>query len=426
MLLSFSQMEKTCMKQQKTAAESSRSLEERADDLAKVITFKIVTSVKKQCKTVMSFKEAYEKVTNSKASSAEQVKLLSVGRFTKKSWRKVLGSICGHGVRRWVTLADVIPFLPSWLHLQRNFTKHCKSGKSFRVHSYWYIEFSKLEELLADERWLDCNCREMYTKRQHDLIWRTVLKKKKEECSEVAEKEQESVENSKLEERKEDMTKAEREQYQREYDEGKRMLSLDEALKEEAKAKRRADKHRAAVAAKATEKVLGNYQELVLENDLLKKQVKELTQMNTELEAETAKLKAAKEKSADSMQESDRKLDLEERVKQLEKTLAERDDELFMLKDDNEELSKLVDELQAKLEAACPEKPGPEQEKQFAEFEKAVAAAAPELRKLVGENARSLPEIEENTEKTGKNAETSTTWNMPVQHPEDDMPDEEA
>lgn len=202
------------------------------------------------------------------------------------------------------------------------------------------------------------------------------------------------------------------------------MLTLDEALKEEAKAKRRADKHRATVAAKATEKVLGNYQELVLENDSLKNQVKELTQMNTELEAEIAKLKVAKEKSADSMQESDRKLDLEERVKQLEKTLAERDDELFMLKDDNEELGKLVEELQAKLHAVCPEKPDQAFEKQAAEFEKAVARLASELRKLEEEPADSDARRSDASRSDARRSDARRPA-CPAAHPEGDIPTEE-
>lgn len=201
------------MKQQKTAIKENRSLEERACDLEKVITFNVIRSVTKHWKTVASFKESYSKIISGKASNGEQCMFCGSLSFTKKFYRKILGSIHDeNGLRtRWITLDDIKPFLPSWLHLQKAFTKHYKSGKSFRIHSYWYIEFSKLEELLADERWLHYNCKEIYTKRQRDLIWNVVLKKKKKESSEVAEKEQDLIENSKLEAKEEDMTKAERE-----------------------------------------------------------------------------------------------------------------------------------------------------------------------------------------------------------------------
>lgn len=163
------------------------------------------------------------------------------------------------------------------------------------------------------------------------------------------------------------MTKAEKEQYQKEYEEGKRMLTLDEALKEEAKKKRRADKHRATVAAKATEKVLRNYQELIVENDTLKKQHAELLKRNTSLEAEVTLLKEAKPQEASSS-----------KVEELEAAIAG-------LKEDNEELCMLVEELQSKLEAAGLEKASPEDEEdedaKLAEFESTVARLAPEINK---------------------------------------------
>lgn len=230
-------------------------------DFQQVLTYKILNGVKKNWHDVSTFKGVFEHITKGCAAKRDACYFRESFSFAMSDARRIIGKTYEGDKQHWVTFADIKPLLPSWLHCRHGFTKRYKSGKSFRVHSYWYIEFSKLEELLADERWLDYNCEDIYTKRQRDLIWKIVYKHSKNEkaSSEVSQKEQDLIENNKLEEKEENMTKAEKEQYQKEYDEGKRMLTLDQALKEEAKAKRRADKHRTTVAAKAAEKVLGNY-----------------------------------------------------------------------------------------------------------------------------------------------------------------------
>lgn len=55
------------------------------------------------------------------------------------------------------------------------------------------------------------------------------------------------------------MTKKQKEQYQKEYDEGKHLLSLEEYLKAQAKKKRQADKHRMTIAKKAARATLAEY-----------------------------------------------------------------------------------------------------------------------------------------------------------------------
>lgn len=129
----------------------------------------------------------------------------------------------------------------------------------------------------------------------------------------------------------------------------------------------------------------------------MKKQLAELLKRNTTLEAKVAQLKEAAPTAACSSRE-----------KELEEEVAELQAANVMLREDNDQLGLLADKLQAKLDAICPEKPDPEFEKQAAEFEKAVARLAPEIRKHenhVDSDAR-CPALS-------------------AAHPEDDIPTEE-
>lgn len=372
---------------------NTRTLEERSADLARVLAFKIVTSTKKMYGSSAALEDAFRKITGTSGQKSEKedfLKFYQALSLDRVTYRKILGSeYDGSGKRiRWITLDDVLPHMPPWLHRQSSFTKRFKSGKSFAVRSYWYIDFDKLEELLSDERWLDFSCREIYTKRQRDLIVKHVLRPGSKETREEGETE---------------MTKADREQYQKEYEEGKRMLPLEEAIKLEAKKKRAADKHRATVVKNATAEVIGDYKETLLKCSLLekevqdlKREVQELTHMNTSLEAELAECKQAR-----SQQEVD-----PAEITELKRTLGERDQEIAMLREDLESL----DAFWKKREAAIEKKErelgqAKLDEGEVTRFEKALKQAV-------------------KREEVTRDSEPGSRAYFGSSHPDDDIPEE--
>ena len=149
--------------------------EQRIDDLEKVLTFKITYNVKKIYGTLDNFKKTYDAICKGKAGSDKQVKFCKEFGLARDSR---LG-ICGLDLK----IDEITAALaPRGIRLQKHFTKHYKSGKNFVVNSYWYIDFSKLEELLKNPAVVDTKS-EFYTKRQHKLIDKYVFEycKKKEE-----------------------------------------------------------------------------------------------------------------------------------------------------------------------------------------------------------------------------------------------------
>ena len=158
-----------------------RTIEERAGDLEKVITFSVVSTVKKYYRTVGQLKREFKAICEGTASKLVVINFQKrfglnsrFGCHSKDEYHKILGSTYDNGKRQYVKITDAVKHLPSWLHYQRHFTKHYKSGKHFSVSGYWYIDFEKLEELLEDPRVLDTTS-DYYTQKQHNLIDKLVL-----------------------------------------------------------------------------------------------------------------------------------------------------------------------------------------------------------------------------------------------------------
>lgn len=215
--------------------QDNRTIQERACDLEKVVTFAIMSTIKTYYKSnIDKLKNEYTSILNGTCSSDVQVKFCS--RFkclTIAEYRKILGQIEKDGKRHWLSINDVKQYFSKWLHYQRHFNKQYKSEKTFAVHGYWYIDFDVVE------RWINFddvyNTRsDFYTKLQHIFIDSIILKGKR-------------------------MTKKEKEQYQREYEQGKHMLTLDEYIKDQQKKQRSLDKRRMTIAKKAAKQTLAEY-----------------------------------------------------------------------------------------------------------------------------------------------------------------------
>lgn len=72
------------------------------------------------------------------------------------------------------------------------------------------------------------------------------------------------------------MTKAQKEQYNKEYAEGKHLLTLEEYIKDEAKKRRRADRHRMSIAKKAAKQTMKEYASMAIELEKAKAEIDRL------------------------------------------------------------------------------------------------------------------------------------------------------
>lgn len=138
---------------------------------------------------------------------------------------------------RYISLKDVQPYFSRWFHYQRHFNRNYKSGRTFSVRGYFYIDFDVLEDLCGRDDVLDADS-DFYSRRQHVMIDALVL-------------------NSFVKDDGVIMTKAKEKQYVREYEQGRRKLTLQQYKLDEANKRRRADKHRVTMAKKESEDAPG-------------------------------------------------------------------------------------------------------------------------------------------------------------------------
>ena len=75
---------------------------------------------------------------------------------------------------RYISLKDVQPYFSRWFHYQRHFNRNYKSGKTFSVRGYFYIDFDVLERLYGRDEVIDTNS-DFYSRRQHVMIDALVL-----------------------------------------------------------------------------------------------------------------------------------------------------------------------------------------------------------------------------------------------------------
>ena len=142
--------------------------------MQKVLTWCIIHNIKKHYETLDNFKKTYSLIKNGKASNDEQIHFCRRFVFDNKL---VIRKILGYKDGKLTRLTDVKPFFDNWFHYQPHFNKNYSSGKTYSVHSYWYIDFDVIERYMDDADVADCKSR-FYTKEQHHLINRLFLKQK--------------------------------------------------------------------------------------------------------------------------------------------------------------------------------------------------------------------------------------------------------
>lgn len=216
-----------------------RTIEERAQDLQKVLTWCIIHNIKKHYNTLDNFKKTYFLIKHGKTTNQTQVDFCR--RFGFDS-NVVIRKILGRKDTEWVKLSDVKTLLPKWLHYRRSNTKHFKSGKHYVVHSYWYIDFDVIERYIDDADIADCRS-SFYTKEQHHLINKIFLKDKG---------------TNKM--RK--INGYTKEQWDEKYANGELAMTWEQAVKSEQKNKRAADKRKMTIAKNAAKQTLAEYAKL--------------------------------------------------------------------------------------------------------------------------------------------------------------------
>ena len=134
---------------------------------------------------------------------------------------------------RYISLKDVQPYFSGWFHYQRHFNRNYRSGKTFSVRGYFYIDFDVLERWCRSDDVVDPGS-DFYSRRQHVMIDALVLNSFAKDDGVI-------------------MTKAQEKRYVREYEEGKRQLTLQQYKLDEADKRRRADKRRVTMVKKQSE-----------------------------------------------------------------------------------------------------------------------------------------------------------------------------
>lgn len=143
-----------------------RTLEERAQDLEKVLTFSIVSTAKKFYASVEALKIEFNHIISRCASRKTEVEFHRRFKHTQQEYRKIIG--------KGIHIDQILPLMSKWIHLQKNFSYNYRSGKSFHVHSYWYIDFNVLERLWNRKDVADASS-SYYTQKQHKLIDNVIL-----------------------------------------------------------------------------------------------------------------------------------------------------------------------------------------------------------------------------------------------------------
>lgn len=250
-----------------------------------------MSTIKKYYANVDAFKREYASIVDGTCNRDVQVRFCS--RFkclTINEYRKILGQIEKDGKRRWVSINDVKQHFSKWIHYQRHFNKQYKSGKTFAVHGYWYIDFDVVVRWINSDEVLNTKSN-FYTKLQHIFIDNIILKGQH-------------------------MTKKQKEQYQREYEDGKHALTLDEYMKEQQKKQRSLDKRRMTIAKKAARQTLAEYATVQTKANMLEAMNAEKDEQIKDLQRQVDELRSILQRNAESPKQINATTNVENEIPQ--------------------------------------------------------------------------------------------------------------
>lgn len=161
-------------------------LRQKATLLEQVLTFRIVTTIKKNFSTLDNFKKVAERIHNNSSSKEELVKFNNTLHVDYDRVIEILGQkrvYVGNSRKRLFEL--VLQYIdPSVITFQKNINRHFSSGKRFSVSSRWFIPFKRLDWLfsLDGTEKSPFNTKNIfYTKEEHRKIDDVIIYRKKED-----------------------------------------------------------------------------------------------------------------------------------------------------------------------------------------------------------------------------------------------------
>lgn len=216
------------------------------------------------------------------------------------------------------------------------------------MNSYWYIDFKKLNEFVENNEILDTKSN-FYNKRQHRIIDDIILKYRNEHMR-LTKKQQK-----------------EKEIWDREYAEGRHSLTYEQALKEDMRKKRTADKAKLTIAKKAARETMTEYAKMQAEILCLKAEIehlRSLKDLNSDIPQEEKPIEYEQldKRFPDGVGEDDIQKLSEECKRRLNEEAEEDLKNIGIVEDPNAELGKL-ERLMTNEDLDLPLGPDPDDER---------------------------------------------------------------
>ena len=237
-----------------TEYEYAKKIEKLADILDQVLTFDIYRKILYAFKTFKSYNNCLNAFGNRNNQALKR--LYTLFHYDKSFYSKIVGTRLIVDGKSKKILKDILNHLKTnsryLKFIGKKDIKYVKSGKSFSHPSFIVVKKDCIS-ILANDHTFNLVKSKHYDETTRQIIHNTLL---------------ETI-----------MTKKEKEQYEKEYAEGKHMLSLKEYEADQRKKKRRADKHRLTIAKKAARATMKEYAEMAMELEKAKAKIAYLEEL---------------------------------------------------------------------------------------------------------------------------------------------------
>lgn len=231
-----------------------KTIEKLGDILDQVLTFDVYRKIRYAFKTFKSYDNCLNAFGNCNNQALKR--LYTLFHYDKSFYSKIVGTRLIVDGKSKKILKDVLNHLKTnskyLKFIGKKDIKYTKSGKSFSHPSFIVVKQDCID-ILANDHTFNLVKSKHYDKTSQQIIHNILL---------------ETI-----------MTKKEKEQYEKEYAEGKHQLSLKEYEADLRKKKRRADKHRMTIAKRAARETMKEYAKLQSENAALKAEIEHLKEL---------------------------------------------------------------------------------------------------------------------------------------------------
>lgn len=237
-----------------TNDEYTETIEKLADILDQVLTFDIYRKILYAFGTFKSYDNCLNAFGNRNNQALKR--LYTLFHYDKTFYSRIVGTRLIVDGKSKKILRDIIKRLKTnskyLKFIGKQDIKYAKSGKSFSHPSFIVVKQDCISTLANDSTFNLVKSKH-YNKTSQQIIHNTLLETT--------------------------MTKKEKEQYEKEYAEGKHQLSLKEYEADLRKKKRRADKHKMTIAKKAARATMKEYAEMAMELEKAKAKIAYLEEL---------------------------------------------------------------------------------------------------------------------------------------------------